>query len=246
MEKRGFSLDITEDKLMMILDEKLPEKEFDDYKSSIMDAVNKEREYSGIGTNLSDSKLELELLGTGRYSKEYTVVIDMSNCLDYILHRLTGCSMESIRSMKDYDRVSYSLLNLRTDLCPNVNYSVLCNLDPLLDKYIADKYVNLKEQYGDSMSDDEILGEWVYYLYLDIYNEVNSIKSYAMAAIKQEIPSLVYRSKGFTTFVGSADEPCDATLTLHQDGFSNCDIHVKSYKFCEYIKEVRYLYESFR
>ena len=103
IEKRSFSLDVTLATIETKFKELLPEEEFALFRRSVYESINVKREYTGIGTNFCDNKLYLEYLGIGKYAKDYTVIVDLSNCLDYILHRLTGCDPNKIRNIENYD-----------------------------------------------------------------------------------------------------------------------------------------------
>ena len=93
------------------------------------------RQYELQAGGANDNLFLLEILGVGKYCKKYSVVLDMSDCLDYILHRLSGCSISSVRQLQDYDNISKNIIGLNFDELQNLTFSDLFALDDKLAKY---------------------------------------------------------------------------------------------------------------
>lgn len=245
IKTRNFEFASSFDRLKDEVEKKLPGNKYNEIKNEIYNSIDQDRIYTDLGRSSCDNKFYLEALGVGKYVQGYILIIDFSDKLDYILHRLTKCKSENIRKMDDYYRISYAFLNLKSQLCPNINYDVFCGLDPELDKYMADLHTEISEKYYD-YSNEEILQEFIYTFYSNVLSELESVKTYVITYLKKLLPSLVYRSKSFSSVLGTLDSDYNESLELIQNGNEDCIVEAKCYKRFEYLDEIRRYYEFIR
>lgn len=193
------------------------------------------REYTFQAGGAKDSLFTLELLGVGAYCKQYTVVIDFSYALDYVLHRLSGCSINNIHKMDNYDEISFNIMNLNFRKLHNINFSVLFVLDDELAKYLNNL---LQKVSGEYSSHNKIINEFCLQFYQEIIREVTKIKDYCMIYVKNLYANqVVYRSKSYAASVATSSVPINEELELIMDGYETYKIPIKSYACLEYAKQ---------
>lgn len=235
VEIRKFSLEANLDHL----DKEFPYTDkmvLDDYKHHLLALAEKGRQYTYVGQCGSDNLYELETLGVGKYCKEYTVIIDFSNALDYILHRSFGCNLNDIHKIKQYMHVSQSMLNYDFSKTADMNFGILFDISPELNEHLA---TYLKQAEESNIGVDARMPTVVYRFYTEILSNLSSVKDYVITYLhaKQPKGSFVYRSKNFSSVLASSDYPIEETLELVQDGFETYTVKAHSYRQFEYARE---------
>lgn len=220
-----------------------PNKEVvDKYIAEYNKKIENGRVYLDIGrSNNYDSLFELEAMGLSMYSKEYQVILDFSNHLDYILHRMTGCNPDNINRLPNYHDVSYALLNYDFSRINDLNISVLFGLDPKLDQKFEEIAKDVKEQCDDV--GDSLTQKIAYTFLTGVLDTIVPIRDYVAIYVKQRGAGtkgeIKYRSKNFSSALLTSSSPFVEDILIHQDPFMDLTLHPKCYKRYEYgVKEV--------
>ena len=207
----------------------------DEYVTSLKNAVALGRKYNKIGQAGCDSLFEVEALGIALYAKQYTMILDFSDSLDYILHRLSRCDMRSIRNIPDYRKISNSIMNFDFSSVEEVLFETFFQVDPKLDEY----FKGLLENSEHITVSSENKMNWVIgRFYIDILEMAARIKDYTMTYFAKHTPkhSFAYRSKSFSAALGSSDHKFDSRVVFTQDGFSDYALDLKFYEPFDYVK----------
>lgn len=206
------------------------------YKQKMKELSRKPRMYSHVGGVGCDNLFELELLGVGKYAKEYTVVLDFSERLDYVLHCMYGCPTRDVRRMPGYLEVSKALLNYRIDDMPEINFSALFSLS---DKIVED-FNKSAENFSDCYSIEEQMSLTVFEFYQKLLFTVGNMKDYVMSVYTTRQPknTFVYRSKSYAAAVATSSIQIEDVIVLKNEGVEDCEIPIKSYRTFEWAKEV--------
>ena len=93
INKRNFTLDTSIEDLKQHLSVDCDTPEFNAFVNEVVTALKSERECVEYVGSLSDNHFSLELLGVEKNSKDYMVLVDFSNSIDYALHLLSHCKM---------------------------------------------------------------------------------------------------------------------------------------------------------
>jgi hypothetical protein len=151
------------------------------------------REYKSVLGYSFDSHTILECLGVTTSSRNYSVVIDMSTCLDFVMSMICGCSTESVRKISDYEKKSRALLSLDTDNF-DIHISDFLRKHPKLDKFIM-------EQISSNSSSNAIMK-----IYSSILTTSSEIMKYLGFKLQKEYPGLILRSIGRSSIVFTTNE----------------------------------------
>lgn len=230
VETRGFKLD---NKKVRYLKDRYNTDVYD----SIIQLSQMNRNYSKVGKSACDNLYLLEALGLGDSCREYTIILDFSDRLDYILHRLCKCSTQNVRMMNDYDRISEAILNLRFDSLTDVSLEKFIGLDNRLDCFMRELFDN---SVSSSLLEEDILGNFLNRFFYSILDELNSIKNYCTVALKEcekYKGSIVYRSKSFASTIATASVPVKEELTIVSEGYESCVIKTQCYEAVGFIEE---------
>lgn len=212
--------------------------EFLAYRDRVRSLLKRPKCMIQVGNLKSDSYAEIELLGIGEYSKSFTVTIDFSRALDFILSELTMCRQSSIRSMPDYDTVSEALLNYNFDKVGNINFNKFMGLDPYLDLFIT----SIIKQHSEELKTLSIR-ETTYSVLTDFYGQVTQflqdVQNYVARAISIEMPRTqsVYRSKTLSTIILSSNIPVTEEILLKGE-HGDTVLSPQSYRMYEYAKKL--------
>lgn len=214
-----------------------------EYIQHCKDIIQQGRFYTSIGNKAScDSLFEVEALGIGQYCMEYQVLIDMSDYLDYALHRLCGCSTEAIRKIPNYHEISYALLNFDFSNLPSEEFTFnsLLGADQRLDMYFRDLSESIYS--GSVLSIDEASIQVAYKFYDELLSRLCEVKDYVAIYLSKRIGdahSGAYRSKNFSTSIVSSKYMAPECVELVQEHFDTLVLPLKCYKRYEYAaKEV--------
>ena len=201
---------------------------------SIEPYLNKEREYCQIGNAASDNLFFMEALGLDINARDYIVILDFSERLDYVLHRLCKCSMEAIRKMPNYSRVSKAVLNLDKDNLADISLANFYGLDNKLDEFLDSYLLSVSDNiYGIESIAETITSNFLY----DVLNELARIKDYcviALADAKKQDAKFIYKSKNFSSVLATSERPVAEDLEITSEGYDTCVISVQSYARMEY------------
>lgn len=193
---------------------------------------NTNREYTFQVGGAKDSLFVLELLGVGEYCRPYTVVIDFSYALDYILHRLSGCKVENIRKMNNYNEVSFNIMNLNFTKLHNINFSDLFRLDDNLANYLNSLLHKVSAEYA---SHNKIVNEFCLAFYKEIITEVTKLKDYCTIYLKNaHKDQLVYRSKSYATSILTSNIKIEDEFEIISGTNEIYKIPIKSFSCLEY------------
>lgn len=214
VETRAFRLDCSEEYLKNLCSSD------DDFYSNISALSQEERTYSHSYGCGCDSHFLLEAMGVGRDCKKYTIIYDMSNCLDYILHRLTGCSIDKVRQIKNYNEVSKGILTLNFEALENVTLGDILAIDPKITEWLISLIDNIVS--GSNLTEGEIMDLLLLRFYRTILQEANSIKSYVIMYIRRHF-SAVVRSKFLCGMLASSDVAPDTVITLTDNTKDNVE-----------------------
>lgn len=185
----------------------------------------------------NDSAFALEACGIGSKCLDYVVILDMSDCLDYVLHRLTKCSIANIRNMPNYDRVSSSIMNLQYGNLEHVTLGTLSRLDRNVEAYVRNLVVGVQQlEYSEDLTEREVLERVLVSFFVKVLEETARIKDFCMEYVKQHIPDkFIYRSKSFSASLATSSIPINESLILQQRDYCDYTVDLKSYRRFEYL-----------
>lgn len=205
VETRQFALSCSPEKLVEMLNSD------NDFCYKMQEIASRPREYKKQYECSYDSHFYLEALGIGTDCREYTIIVDLSDSLDYILHRLTGCPIAKIRAMKNYDRVSRAVLTLDYEKLHDVTLGTFYEIDDAIFEWLQRLLYGLEDVEG--LSDREIIDMLLLRFYRTILQETRRVHNYIIMYLRQH-HNLVIRSKGISMILGTTDEDIETTCTL--------------------------------
>ena len=207
--------------------------EFNQLREKVACLYDQKREYSYVDCGACDNLFLLEALGVGRYCKRYTVLIDFSERLDYVLHRLSGCATASVRKIVGYTALSRAIMNLDFDVVRDTNFGVFLGLDDKLDHYLK---VLLVQSEDKCTKEADIKDDFAWRFFSSIVNEISYVKDYCILAIRSKQPdkSFIYRSKSYSSVIASSDFPVNDELVLVEAEFEDCRVAACSYEIFQY------------
>lgn len=214
----------------------------DNYIQDIKDRIAAGRKYEDIGSGLGkDNLFDIEALGVGLYAKRYQIILSFEDKLDYLLHVISGCDMEKVRSIPHYLEVSSAFVALKqTEASNDATFSLLYNIDPKLDEYFLKTAKLLKEQ--NVYHDEQLIEKLAYDIEIPILREVAGIQNYIIAYMSSTMSgmsSMVCRSRDYASLIFSSDTPLQEDIVLTYEGHDNVVISPRCYEKYEYAaKEV--------
>jgi hypothetical protein len=203
--------------------------------------LKNDRQYTVYGIKYpgcaNDNAFILEACGIGSKSLEYSVILDMSNSLDYILHRLTKCDPMNVRMLENYDHISSNILNLRCEKLEHVTLGTLAALDKRIEHYIRSLVLQIQQtDYLEDLTEREVLERVLVSFFTEVLEETAKIKDYCMMYLKKQLSTtFIYRSKSFAASMATSSVKLEEPLVLKQDSFCDYTVNLKSYKRFEYI-----------
>ena len=217
------------------------EQKVEDYVSYLKELSEHPREYEFVGPIAGDNLADLEMLGIGAHAMDFTVCIDFSDALDYALKLKYGCTLESVRKIPEYHKVSNAILNNNFTEVEDISFGVLFDISDELNV----EFANLLNQISDeSMSIEEKKVFVVYQLYLDIVSTIASVKDYVAAYLchSYEGQKFVYRSKTTSSIILTTNTRFDEDILLRHKDFGEYTVKARSYAKFEYAKERVFTY----
>lgn len=238
VSQRDFVLDEDVNKIVEHLSIDCNTEPFLKFKQEALTALQTQHSYIKMGQSSCDSHFSLELLGVGKNCEQYLILLDFSECLDYVLHLMSKCSTESVRRIPNYAAISRALLNNDFQNVNEVTYSVLMGIDPLLDKYLEDLYWEISDDCDDLVKTDELLlRRFLVSFYSKLLEQAQVIKAYIMVFLRQFDTTFRYRSKSFAASLGTSSKRYeDLNLILKNDGYEDYHIKLQVFEKYEYIK----------
>lgn len=196
------------------------------------------RSYEHIGKAGCDSLWELEALGIGEWCRTWTVMIDLSDALDLLMHLEFNCSVDECRAMQDYETVSKSLLNYKFDN-GTTKFGVLFFESAVMSKAYMQIIKEIEENPTYACcTQDEKMSHFVFTVYSRILQKAADVKDYIVAALQAMFPGqIIYRSKNFSSAIMTSDVEINSDLVLKHDDLEYT-IKVRSYKRYEWAQEV--------
>ena len=237
VEKRQFELDPSLgtiddlDKHVVCYDK----QQLESYKSKLKSLVDSGREYQHIGLAGSDSLFEVEALGIAKYCKRYTLILDLSDSLDYMLHRLCKCNMSAIRGIPEYSKISRAIMNYDFEDVGEILFNTFFQVDPRLDAYL----VSMLTSSDNVTISSESKMDWVVNnFYTAILNTSVAVRDYTMQVLSSKLPrgTFAYRSKNFSSSLAAIEEPFDDKIVFHQEGYEDYVVDVSYYAPFGYAK----------
>lgn len=241
VHNRTFSLNTTpEDVEKHLASVESDSKQFIKFRDNTLQLLHLKRKYSELGGYYCDNMFNLELLGLDKNSKKYMILVDFSEALDYVLHRLSHCKMENIKSIENYSLLSRCLLNNDMSEIEHLNFSVFMNIDKELDQYLVDLYTEVENSYSDPYrTEDKLLERYITVFYNRLLGEIDGLKAYIMRYLREENDSLRYKSKSFAASVGTLDVvPVDNVLILKDNSYEDYTLNLGVFEKYEYVNSL--------
>ena len=141
------------------------------------------------------------------------ILIDLSDCFDYVLHRLTGCPVSTVRAMPDYHRISKGILNLNNDVLASVTVENLIAIDDSVYKWIVNLFteINCIENLTN-FEKVELLVRKMNRLFI---TEAMKVRNYIAMFIRHKYEKVIIRSKSLSGIVATTDENIDTECELY-------------------------------
>lgn len=227
VEKRKFALNVPESKMCEVL------QSDKDFKTNILEKLNEGRIYKRAYSVSVDSLFTLEAMGLGTDTKKYTVILDLSDKLDYVLHRLTGCPTSVIRKLPNYPSVSRNIMNLNYSNLTDIKIGDFMKLGDEVCSWFSGMLYDIVNS-GD-LTDEEAIDNFILELYNNIVAEVDHLKVYIIMALRQQYsPDFVIRSKSVSSIIATTDSQIDTDLVLIDDNYETCEIKLLLLQKFEY------------
>lgn len=199
---RGFQLD----KQLTYLNEiKSDSDNFLKYREECFKTAETTRNYSNIISNNYDSHFNLELLGIAKYTRQYTVVVDLSESLDLILSILSNCELEAIRKLNNYTKVSKDILNFELEQSEKISITDIIDLDRNLSRWF-NSLTYRKRGSICAVDLQDATYSILFSFYTELQNALEQTKDYIGTFLqKVGLPGSVYRSKSKAAIIVSSD-----------------------------------------
>lgn len=218
------------------------DEKFVAYKNQLISTLDRPKELISFETvdiednvtskAVADSHFNLETLGVCRYCDTYTVVIDLSNILDLVLHRITGCNPDKVSEMPNYEEFSKALLGFKETANPTLLFRDFITVDTEVSKWINDF---IPKYNTDDVNQENAIEKTIMMLaeiQTQIIFTLNDFKFYIASHLSQ-YAGVKIRSFDYDRIIVSHFKELDADCTLILDGYKR-KINVKSYKKFEY------------
>ncbi len=205
VETRAFHLNCSKEDLKNVCDSDI------NFYKELEEIIDKPRVYKQVYGCSYDSHFLLEAMGVGTDCKRYTVIVDLSDKLDYVLHRLTGCPSEKIRAIPNYLSISRSLLSLDYAALTEVKLGDFLSIDDSIIEWMSNLIDNIVTE--SNLCDTEILNLLLLRFIRAIIQETNRIKSYIIMYLRLHY-SAVVRSKSVSSILATVSEDIDTDCIL--------------------------------
>jgi hypothetical protein len=207
---------------------------------SVVKAMGTDRKYYRIFGDMYDSHNEIEKLGVCKHCRKYTTIISLEDSLDYILHRLSGCSTDKIRQLSDYDRVSRALMKLNFDALEGIHFGDLRMLDDKMAAFL-DKILL---EVGTNSDEEDISAEFVERFASTLFSELKRVLEYVVFNYLFSLNKgvAVLRSKSLCSFVLSSYERLETDIIIKSEGYEDYSIKVRSFEKWQYLEDFKLKY----
>lgn len=225
------NLDIYKDKIAEDLDEKF-------HIESVVKASGTDRTYVRLFGDMTDSHNEIEKLGVCKHCRRYTTIISLEDSLDYILHRLTGCSVEKARSLTSYDVVSRALMKLNFDAMEGIEFGHIMETDPAVSSYLDKLYSSL------DCEEENKQFEFLSMFTSSMFSEIKRVLEYTVFEYLFSLDkgTAVLRSKSLCSFVLTSDKKLEDELIIKCEGFEDYRLKVRSFEKWQYLEDFKLKY----
>ena len=192
----------------------------------VISNIDKERKYTSIFGKAKDSHFEIEKLGICKGCKKYTTILSLEDSLDLILHNLCDCDYDLLfNNIKDYQRISRGILSVNYDIMGNLTLNNLLGIDTKLDDYLISMNASSDDSY-----------KFLEKFYSSILDNAGELAECLAVLVKKDLAKrgikIVYRSKGYCSFVFTSDVPINEDLIIN----GKYGIRLNSYEAKEYTK----------
>lgn len=240
VNQRKFILDDSVDAIKSHFEIECKNKAFLDFKNEVYAALMSQRYYSHLGKSYCDNLFTLELLGVEKNSKKYVILLDFSDCLDYIIHLLTNCSIDNIRNIPNYSIISRAFLNNDFTELGDTTWDVLMNKDPILDKYLENLYWELSDGCEDAVKTDELLlRKFIFHFHSRLLEQVKVVKAYIMAYLRTIDSTFLYKSNSYAASIGTSSNYLEDTeLLLKNNGSPDYKINLQIFQRFGYLEKL--------
>lgn len=196
---------------------------------NVLSALKTGKSALNIYGKLCDSYADIEKLGICRYCADNTVIVSLEDSLDYILHFLSGCDINTIyNNVSDYKELSRGILNVDFSLLDTHYFDELVGIDPLLDKYL----VSILDEC------DSDCDKFVIALTSNIINSCNQVLEYIAISLRNMSQyNLIFRSKSLTSAIFTSNTSITDIIILKCDNKSSYSITPLSFKKLEYLNK---------
>lgn len=211
-----------------------PENIYQESHIAIVNSTyNSPRKYTKIFGQPQDSHMEIEKLGVCRYCKKFTIVISLEDCLDYVLHYLSDCSIDKVRKLENYMLLSRGILNVNYKFLDKFEYFSLLNVDDKLNDYLIDLY------------QDDSDTAFITNFFSEVVQTCSRMVDYIYAEIKEIYgATIVARSKGLATIVVSSDVRIEDEIVLRYEGKQDYVFKIKCLERLEHLTELANIEEK--
>lgn len=132
----------------------------------------------------SDRFWKIELTGIPEFSKDYSIMIDLSDNLAEILSLLCGCDPTAVRRIPNYHDISNAIMNNNFDAAGSSNFGVFYDVDLNLNAYLAKTLYKSGEQFSELQDIERIVNHFIFTIMMDVLCKAEQVKTYIAAAIK--------------------------------------------------------------
>lgn len=209
MIQRDFKLKYS---LAPIMELQINSEEFEKFKSRISNLADKVRHYTRIGGICQDSHFELELLSVAEYSKEYTTVIDFSDCLDFMLACFVDCKQENIRKIDNYEQISNAIMNCNFRNAESIPLTELL----LCDAKIAQRFDQINMESADILTDanhEYAMLSYINNFFNHLTKKIYELESYCATAIAFDYDGAL-RSRSYGQIIVSCSKLLEDGLVV--------------------------------
>lgn len=195
-----------------------------------------------------DSHNEIEKLGYHIYFfDKKSVVLSMDNFLDIALKKCCNANPERIRSIPDYDLISFFMMNLSLDKYkPGFKLKQFRGIDSAFDFYLETVLSSSTENYSSYYYDCEEYTEKQrnINIFLNLYYGIVSAATNILMACSRVLYKqyhLAIRSQGFSNIVlNTLDANVELPSSIHYiDSDVEFDLPVQTYSKGEYLSYLR-------
>lgn len=214
------------------------DKVFLAYRERLHKLALQEKEEHAVSNLKADSHADLELLGIAEYARTYTVVLDFSQTLDFVLSEVTGCKQELIRAIPEYENISYAMFNGDFSSVSNVGFASIMGVDSKLDDFLKRIIIeNYDAQDTHDVSDITMMVLFDFYGRITAF--IQKMKNYVATALNYcgFSTNIIYRSKTYSSIILTSNTAVKEDILINGEHGSTV-ITPQNYRMYEYAKRL--------